>query len=408
MQSETAQIGLENKAGKTPKSELYYNRILGNNSTVVPAEVRSVLVVYEPDAFFIGDSVISMNHLDVCALYFPNAILEINVTDRYKEKLKALVGGNSAIDKLTSLPLEKIEYPSYDVVICVTYREGWLLLHLVRNYGELFESCDFRTALFSNSAQMLRPRESADIIFPINEGLFQCAAEKLVDRPRELAIKDDERTWGDNWLRSNGMLDHEQLFILVDSAMSRHKMLKMEVYFDIVAFLLTIPNSRILIFDEKGVGKDEFYEEWLDGSDTDRIIFSKNLSLRADLCLIGSNFTRLVFGPCTGLMHCASGIYNYLKRTKGDVAVPFLLTYTGKYNRVGERAETWWANSPLMNCLVPYETDGTLKVSLLTEVWGNDNIGVVECNAYTAEILKPYLIRGTSSEIVQTRSDIKK
>lgn len=397
MQSETYSGDIKSEAVKKRGENWYYDSILSNNRAIVPVKVRSVLVVYEPDAFFIGDSFISMNHLDVCGIYFPNATLEINVADQYLEKLKALVGGNSKIHKLACLPLEKIDYPSYDVVLCVTYREGWLLRHLTRNYGELFESGGFRTALFSNTAHMLRPRESAEIIFPMNEGLFRCASKNLIHRPRELAISDDERAWGDNWLRSNGMLDHEQLFILVDSATSRHKMLKMEVYFDIVAFLLTIPDSRILIFDEKGVGKDEFYEEWLEESSTGRIIFSRNLSLREDLCLIGSSFTRLVFGPCTGLMHCASGIFNHLKRRSEDLTVPFLLTYTGKYNREGERAETWWANSPLMNCLIPYKTEGILEVSLLAEVWGNDNAGVVECHEYTTEILIPYFTRGIKS-----------
>lgn len=356
--------------------------------------VERVLILFDDDRFYIGDFCICTHLLKSCRLLYNQALIEIIITNqKHFVRYRDLLTNNPAFDLISMNTLQGIDYLSYDVIICVTYWEKKLLDMMKEKHGPLAGEPGFGPAVFSISQYLLRPSEHQQICFPVNTSLYNLALTELLNHPRELPFLMEERAWGDQWLEANGMQPGEKLFVLLDSSSSRDKLLRVDVYIDLLRHLLKHDNARLLIFDEKNVGKDAFYREWLGEELLDRIIFSRGLTLRQDLCLLGSAYTKMVFGPCTGLLHCASGIYNYLLR-KGlpQSEVPLLVVYTGKYidGNAEACANDWWCDSPLVNCMILRERGGKKYIDFLNEIDESErkrNDDLLKCGEYTIELL---------------------
>jgi hypothetical protein len=268
-----------------------------------------------------------------------------------------------------------------------------LLEILAEKYGQAADG-NWRTAMYSLSEKVLfHPSETLHIVFPEYEELARFGSGYAYQP--NLYITPEEKKWGDSWLEEHGIKENEQLFVVLDSSSSRGKLLNIGIYFELLSYFLDIPGVRVLIFDEKGIGKNAFYREWLDEEKVSRIIFSERLKLRQDLCLIGSGYTRLVFGPCTGLLHCASAIYNNFVRNGMPVSqVPVMITYTGKYERPGNNAQMWWGSSPFVHCLVLRQTMRGKQAILLSSMGEHektDTIRVLPCKEYTFSMIVGFL-----------------
>lgn len=79
----------------------------------------------------------------------------------------------------------------------------------------------------------------------------------------------------------------------------------------------------------------------------EKFIFVNKKGLREALCLLGSKHVKFVFGPSTGLLHAASGIYNVLcrqRRERSEQDIPLMIVYITKsthpYNEF-----LWWEHS---------------------------------------------------------------
>jgi hypothetical protein len=138
------------------------------------------------------------------------------------------------------------------------------------------------------------------------------------------------------------------------------------------------------------MGKELFYREWLGEKYMSRFIFSRGLTLREDLCLISSGYTKLVFGPCTGLLHCASGIYNNFRRHGlREAALPALIVYTGPWD-----AQFWWGKSPLVDCLLLPRMAADKQLAVLNDLDENEQRlfnNRLDCSEYTALMLTGYI-----------------
>ena len=366
--------------------EMILQEILSNNDRIENHKAKRVLIIYHEELFFLGDTCIKFNELKVFRFLYTNAEIEINfAVDRYVGKYKAILQNNPYIDQVSNLPINEIDYINYDIVICIDYRENLILEAIKNKYFSQHTPANFKTAIYSLTNKCLRPNAESIVIFPENTSLYDTAKVVTENKPRELHISNEEREWAEKWLRNNGLQNDESLFIILDSASAREKMLNIKIYFDLLRYLLNKGKSQILIFDEKGMGKDLFYKEWLGEDYCKKIIFSKNLGLREDLCLLASPQTRLILGPCTGLMHCASGIYNYfVSQGMPGESVPAIITYTGEYPTPEKNARYWWSNSPLVNCVILKQYGNNREVLLLNDIGTDVNItdNLVPCNKY--------------------------
>lgn len=374
------------------KSENYQQtleKILHNNRGVDAAGIKQVLILHEEELTNIGDWVIRFDKLKYLKAYAENATVTINFTAPDTNRLSgALLKNNPHLDVTTAKQWAEIDFEKYDFIISVSYNEQAILAWLHEKYGSQIQSGAFNIRVFSMSHYMLKPKAGAVQIFPVNQ---EMAAHAGKVRPAiELFVSNEEREWADNWLREKGIKENEHLYVILDTTTRRDKLLSMPVYFEWLMGILKKENVKVLIYDETNMGKEKFYSELLGAKFMDKFIFSKNPDLRENICLLSSSYTRLVFGPCTGLMHCASSIYNnYVYNGLDKSKVPVIVTYTGKYYPDEKNVKVWWGNAPLVNVLVLRNRNNTKTLLLLDQLSDEEKVTNDElpCAEYTARMI---------------------
>lgn len=385
--------------------------IRDNNAALDRMGVKRVLILYEEKIFLIGDACINFNELRYFRTFFPAATVQINfLNQQNKNKYEALLTNNPFLDDITLLPWSAIDFSTYNVVVCVTYNEVALLQFLQSKYASLIQGNRFATTVFSISQVILQPEENVQYIFPVNDALARFVQANPVNQPLELYITPEERVWANRWLQSKGLGANEDLFIILDSTTSRTKLLDINVYAELLSYMLSIEHAKVLIFDEKNIGKQEFYGELLGEAAIQKIIFSNGLTLRQDLSIIGSAYTKLVFGPCTGLLHCASSIFNnYVRNGLPIEAVPFMLSYTGHYPPGQRNAAFWWSNAPLVNCVWMQQSNNGKELVLLNNMTEKSTYDYkpLPCSEYTASLLIDFINEHWLYQKRTTRKEFK-
>ena len=367
--------------------------ICENNSRINTDAVKNVLLVYEEKRFFIGDTCIIFDNLKYIRSFFKHAALHFNfLHSHHLGMYEALLQNNPHFEKIGSSNWEEIPFETYDLVICVTYEEQALLAFLHTRYGDAFAAKQLDLAVVSFSESILAKVENSTFVFPEYPALFTYCNNKTL--PCELYITPAERQWGDAWLEQKGITTGDALFIIPDSSTNRGKVLNINVYFTLLSYILQQPNTRVLIFDERNMGKKAFYSEWLSAAEMEKIIFSEALAFREDLCILSSRYVRVILGPCTGLMHCASGAYNrFVQNGMSEKEVPLMIVYTSTYGGSIKNANYWWGNAPYIHCIILKKRNFNKVLLLLHDMPMeernlNDELG---CSEYTAEMLISFL-----------------
>jgi len=361
--------------------------ILRTTNAVVKTDVKSILVLYEEKIHNIGDCCVRFDKLKYFRAFFNNATLNLNFKSENLKFIDGLLTNNPHIAAISLLDWNEIEFEKYDIVIAVMYNEEKLLHFLHAKYGAEIAAGTRTMAVFSMSQLILPPVDFGKYLFPLNRPLMESGR---TPEPGELYISDEEQAWADRWLEAHGMKAGEELFILLDSTLRKEKLLNPIVYFEFVAALLKRDNARVLIFDEAAMGKEDFYRAWLGDACMHKLIVSKGLKLREDICLLGSSYTRMVFGPCTGLMHCASAVYNrYVALGLPEEQAPLLAVYTGQYKGLEQNALTWWGRAPLVKCMMLKKRSGGPRLELLHDLPEDEKPlnNSLPCSAFTSAML---------------------
>lgn len=360
------------------------NRILQNNQKINKEQVKNILIVYDDSEFYLGDTCINFHRFSICKAFFGNdTIVDLNcLLEKYSHIYDAFSVSNPSFDHVFCKQYDHISFEKYDLIFCISYNEEPLLkaLHHKRAID---------VAVFSFSELLLFARNEFRIVFPVYRELLEYSQE-FRKEPNLLPVTDQERLWGNQWLEAKGLKKNERLVVLLDSSGGREKLLKLDVYYNILLFFLQQEHTRILIFDEKGIGKEDFYREWLGVQAMKKIIFSKKLSLRQDLCILSADYISLVLGPCTGLLHCVSSINNYfIKEGRSPANVPVMIVYTGPWD-----IQFWWANAPLVKCLILKKESDQKKIyelKQLGQVSKEDYTRHLSCSEYTAPLLIDFI-----------------
>jgi hypothetical protein len=370
-------------------------------------DAKRVLILYDEEKAFIGDSFILINKLYSCASFFNHATIDINARNKNHALIYgALLGNNPYIRQFTDLPWQEIDLFSYDLILCIN-RDEERLSQLLESSRNTLPAADVQpTAIYSLSAAMLNSLLGPiDPVFPALPEISEYATAFAAGRPSQLYISEEEREWGNQWLRENGVQPHEHVYIILDSTSSRGKLLNMDTYFGVLTHLLDKEGVRVLIFDEQQIGKEAFYTEWLGDKRASRLIFAKKLGLRNDLRILSSFYVKVILGPCTGMMHCASGIYNHFVSIGMPVgSAPLMITYTGEYTNDPAGAYRWWGNSPLVKCLIIRKSGGgAVETVVLNDLPREERTaitGALLCEEYMPEQIIRYLPVHTTELII--------
>jgi hypothetical protein len=372
----------------TNHSRLTYEKLVAHAHEADRKRIKKVLILYEETQPFIGDCCLIFDKFKYFRAFLNNAAIDVSFSQKQHAHLyEALLRNNPYVDRFAALAWNEINFEEYDIVFCVVGREESLLAFLHGKYGGLIAAGRFNPAVFSFSKVFLVPSEEANCIFPVMEDLRRYLQAPV---PAALYISREEQQWAGQWLKDRGLREDDNLFIVCDSTSAREKLMHLTAYFDFLADLLLKKNAKVLIFDENGIGKEEYYLSWMGAAVREKLIVARKQSLREALCLLGSRRVKMIFGPCTGLMHCASGIYNHYVDVGMDPGdVPLIITYTGQYPLAGKGANYWWGASPLVNCLLLKQRDRQHRLTLLSSLSeAEKNLAdTLPCSQYTAEML---------------------
>ena len=376
-------------------NNLLLQHILACNEKCEKENVKNILILYDERVCFIGDSCMRFDMLEIFKSFFKNARVQLNWQNvTYNDIYFAILKNNPYIDEMSNHDWQDINFRLFDVIICINYKESYLLEILTNRYESSINYNHCKTAIFSMSSLALNlTNKSVTTVFPNHNELTEFVNQ--YPHTPQVYISNEEKEWANQTLKMYGLEEDEQLVILLDSSSSRAKLLKMDVYFKVLEHILSMNKTKILIFDEKGLGKKLLYKEWLTKEQAGKIIFTTNLNLRQALCIMSSNYTKLILGPCTGLLHCASGIYNtFVRNSMKTDDVPVMITYTGKYEREDDNANLWWGTSPLVNCLILRKTATGKEVKMLSELSDQEkqeSKNILPCSEYTSAIIIDYL-----------------
>ena len=148
------------------------------------------------------------------------------------------------------------------------------------------------------------------------------------------------------------------------------------------------------VFPEKN-----FYKEILGDRIAEKFLFAEGTNLRESICLLADKRVKMIFGPCTGLLYIASGIYNVFKQKKHVCldTIPPMLAYTGKLNMndiIAFHEYEWW-NGTFVDCIKLIKNDnGHMEIKIISEEDKNFDefmINLQECNKYSAESLYSFI-----------------
>ena len=353
-------------------------------------KIRNILILYDEQVAFIGDCCIRFDMLGLFKSFFPNSSVDINwIETKFSSIYEALLQNNPYLNKASNRDWTEIEFSDYDLVICITFEEDILLNTILDKYSTS-DLHSWKTTFISMSKLALNlTSRKAETKFPEYEELLTYTS-KFKHEP-QLFISQEEQNWAETWLSENGLSRADKLFIILDSASTNYKLLKPEVYHELLTYISTIESAKILIFDEKGIDKKGTYMS-LGKEIISKCIFPEKLELRQALSILSSSRTNLIFGPCTGLLHCASGIYNIFK-LYGQVRQPLMIVYTGKYQG-NDNASVWWNTSPLVNCMILRENCSQKEIVLLhhlNEMEKKDTTNLLPCKEYEADFVISFL-----------------
>ncbi len=368
------------------------NQIIQNNKKLIKRDDFNVLLLDMGKMYFIGDCCFRFNKIK----YIENVIGNCNLTLCYsnpsnKWLYQAILKNHPFISKIKNKQWDEIDFESYDIIVIISNDEESFWDYFRNRYRHLFKLDTFKIMIFSISKLTLKESDVEHTVFPTIPGL-----ENGMDDlgPGELYIDKNEVGFANKWLKLQGLKPDEKLFIIVDSASERRKLLKINVYFEILSQLLSRPKIKLLVFDERNIGKDQFYRAWLGDELVSRIIFSKGFSLRANLALISSDNIALIFGPCTGIMHCASSIYNnFTANNSTSYKPPLMVVYTGKPGKGNKNSDYWWGTSPLIDCLLLRKQGMKKQIISLDKIAKKDRSDIVKlsCTEYSSKQILEYL-----------------
>ncbi len=345
--------------------------------------VKSVLVCLDDTNMTkIGDSIVRLSRLKFLQHYFPTAKIQVNSPSKvFLEVAKH----SETIESVTRIPMELVELNDYDVLLLYVDKRTTYSKH-IEEYARRRGKLNF--SIFS-IMEPEDPVERAVPFEPLPRLSENYPADLLDDVQRnEICLTVSELEEGTKFL--DEYISDEKLIVFFVNASSYTKSLKMSVTIELIRYFQKFSHTKLLIFDPFN-DKELFFKSM--GTNVENALIVKGKSLRETFAIIADERVNLIFGPCTGLMHAASGIYNFLMKNKLRLKLPTMVVYTGLYYEM-TNAAAWWRGS-LVKCMVlTVDEKNNRKAKLLEELMESQLFlqeGIAPTYDYTLEMIKGFL-----------------
>lgn len=187
---------------------------------------------------------------------------------------------------------------------------------------------------------------------------------------KEIYLSDEEIDTADLWLTENGYLKGNKLFVLFDESSYPEKTFSFSKNVALIQFILSNPNSQILLLDYQETGKKNKLKPHLTSLEYNRIIVASGLNIRREMAIMASTAISLIIGPCTGMMHLANGIYFELLNNKrrAKEQIPLLIVYCGSGLDVKNYHPRYWWQGAMVKCIASTKKNDLIIVKELHEM----------------------------------------
>lgn len=369
--------------------------------------VKRVLLVYDLNRFFIGDTCVNVSRLKKIKRFYNDAQIDINTVDaKHHSLVHAIIANNPYVSSYTNYSWVKVDWEQYDVIISACIPEQDFLVFLDAEFRTAILDGNFHAQVFS-AAGNVGFEDRFETLLPINEdfiGYHLPEEENSSMMSNELFLRHDEERWSNKWFRDKGLKRGDELVVMLDSSSNQEKVLTQEVYSGLISWFLKEMGERLLVFDENCADKKKYYEEMLGEKISGEIIFAEGLGLREAISLLGNNrFVKMIIGPSTGLLHCASGVYNVrLQNGKVSGRIPVMIGYLGKVANVNYHEDLWWNKSLVDAILVMRSEEGNNTIRSIRDVDFEQlqkDDAFLPCRDFTTGLLKNYLAEQYSDRL---------
>lgn len=313
----------------------------------------------------IGDIVQAITNLRSLARHLRIRHLDINLIEQTEHRIGVeLLKHDPLVGRCLNLSYAEIPYGDYQVVLHYTVFKDCEIVRVLADYQRSAAASAGGTSFYSLPASRwdLEHRYGeawSEFVYPL----------PLLDVPLEVFqraignhqvyLDATERAWAARWLAQAGVKADDVVIVFVDEASTREKVLHPRVSVRLLEHFLSFDHVKALVYDVDDRGKKAFYRMLLNRELFGKIVFSTRNALRPNLALLSAPNVKMIFGPDTGLMHCAVGVH----ATRGGER-PLILVYAGRWRNFN----MWnlWGHSSAC-CVLPYATPAGMVLKTLGE-----------------------------------------
>lgn len=318
------------------------------NAGIQREKIKSILMYYDMNIFFIGDTLKDISKTLLVKRFYPNAKIDFVTSN---SKVLELLQNSPYVSSMTKQHYKDLSFENYDLIYIISDNELEIMKSIVKNHWNWFKQRPIPYFLFSLTSAVFN--DEKPVKFPTHYEIIEYEYNEEDMRKvanTEVFLSNEELNWANEYLKEQGLKKDEDLAILLDSTSNKGKLIDEEQFFETVRLILKKEKAKILVYDIEEEGeKKKRYEKKLTEEELARIIFSRTKSLRKDICILGNKQVKTIIGPCTGIMHCASGVYTVLGKD-----IPSILVYKGFFDQMDATDDVywWWGGNSMVNCLL--------------------------------------------------------
>ena len=331
--------------------------------------INKIAVLFDYKQIFIGDTFLHLSKLKGEQINFPNTNFELITSNENLYKLMSELLRNT--DYFANIILKdwsNVNWLEYDLILTKEAIQWSFFIFCCEN---LIKYINFPPVVVLNDGKYCEKIEKTCYCFPCKENLMELFPPiKEIQRYNQLTkriinVVDEEINHLNEYLSQKGLTKSDGLIILPYYSSHTLKMLKEEVYIQLVDYFASFEDVKVLCFYEKNSNLNISITQKIE-----KIIFIEQTNIRMSIQLLAHSQVQAIIGPCTGIMHLVHGIIQFKIDTNQltENSLPFMLVYAGVNQDVNYNPWGWWNDSYLSCALAMKQENNLIKLVPIQDV----------------------------------------